>query len=281
MMAAGPATTLIEMQPLGQQQQQPTTGATSNKSSPARSQRRARPTDLASFDSSDTWASCNPFPSITDLAGWSPQSGTGPAERDTSELYVKPLEMGKQQQQQQQQHYGTVDETSSLLYQQINEQPDDDSPVKQPSSSNKPRPRFKEAFSSDDEDSSSCYRSPAKIPMVSSSTSSSKNKETSAGKSGGGGLVSTVNKKFRQKSTSSGGSSGGKPSFLTGKGIASATRFLNYRFHSLQSAGKEKQIYIFHPDLSGIEIFLWGKNISRQSGTRKSRPEEIHSETVE
>jgi hypothetical protein len=274
MMAAGPATTLIEMQPLGQQQQQPTTGATSNKSSPARSQRRARPTDLASFDSSDTWASCNPFPSITDLAGWSPQSGTGPAERDTSELYVKPLEMGKQQQQQQQQHYGTVDETSSLLYQQINEQPDDDSPVKQPSSSNKPRPRFKEAFSSDDEDSSSCYRSPAKIPMVSSSTSSSKNKETSAGKSGGGGgLVSSVNKKFRQKSTSSGGSSGGKPSFLTGKGIASATRFLNYRFHSLQSAGKETKFIFFHPHLSGIEIFLWGKtfpdNRGRASPDRK------------
>ena len=241
MMAAGPATTLIEMQPLGQHQSSiAATAATSNKSSPARSQsRRARPTDLASFDSSDTWASCNPFPSITDLAGWSPQSGTGPAERDSSDLYVKPLEK-----QQQQQHYGTVDETSSLLYQHINEQADDDdSPVKQPSSSsNKPRPRFKEAFSSDDEDISSCYRSPSKVPMVySSSTSSSKNKETSCSstKIGGGGLVSSVNKKFRQKSSSSAGGSGGggKPSFLTGKGIASATRFLNYRFHSLQSAG--------------------------------------------
>ncbi|XP_059350542.1 uncharacterized protein LOC130693259 isoform X2 [Daphnia carinata] len=202
--------------------------STSNKSSPARSQRRTRPTDLASFDSSDTWASCNPFPSITDLAGWSPQSGTGPAEREASDLYVKPLEK-----ENKQQHYVTVDETSRLLYQSINEQADDDdSPVKAQAAnrkiqtaSNKPRPRFKEAFSSDEEDR----------PTNVVTTGSSKNKEAGSGGFGlkGGGIVSSVNKKFRQKSSPS---SSGKPSFLTGKGIASATRFLNYRFHSLQSA---------------------------------------------
>ena len=54
----------IEMQPLNghhnenmQQQQQ---------------EKATRPSDLASFDSTDTWASCNPFPSAADLSGWSP-----------------------------------------------------------------------------------------------------------------------------------------------------------------------------------------------------------------
>ena len=104
--------------------------SSSNKSSPARSasvqHRRTRPTDLASFDSSDTWASCNPFPSITDLAGWSPQSG-GPADQL---LYVKPLP----EEQQMQANYVTTDETSRLLFQHINEvtQPDDASVRKVP-----------------------------------------------------------------------------------------------------------------------------------------------------
>lgn len=233
MMTAGPATTLIEMQPMGRNPSSCPTApssihlSTSSKSSPARSQRRTRPTDLASFDSSDTWASCNPFPSITDLAGWSPQSGTGPAERDASDLYVKPLTMENKQ------HYGTVDETSRLLYQSINEQADDDdSPVKAPATgrkvqvaSNKPRPRFQEAFSSDEEER----------PTTVVTSSSPKSKETNSGGFGiKGGIVSSVNKKLRQKSSPA---SSGKPSFLTGKGIASATRFLNYRFHSLQSAG--------------------------------------------
>lgn len=78
---------------------------------------------MASFDSSDTWASCNPFPSITDLAGWSPQSGGAPADQ----LYVKPLNPEDHHQLHQHQ-YGTVDETSRLLYQhQMNElaQPDE------------------------------------------------------------------------------------------------------------------------------------------------------------
>lgn len=123
-MAAGPAT-LIEMQPMGMSSNVGSEhhphhpSISSNKSSPARSasvqQRRTRPTDLASFDSSDTWASCNPFPSITDLAGWSPQGG---AQTDQQQLYVKPLP---------EERYATVDETSRLLYQQFNElgQPDD------------------------------------------------------------------------------------------------------------------------------------------------------------
>ena len=78
---------------------------------------------MASFDSSDTWASCNPFPSITDLAGWSPQSGGGGPVDQHQQLYVKPLPDDHHQQR----NYG--DETSRLIYQQINElaaQPDDD-----------------------------------------------------------------------------------------------------------------------------------------------------------
>lgn len=128
---AGGPVTLIEMQPMGLSANHPAGyTSSSNKSSPARSasvqHRRTRPTDLASFDSSDTWASCNPFPSITDLAGWSPQSG-GPADQL---LYVKPLP----EEQQMQANYVTTDETSRLLFQHINEvtQPDDASVRKVP-----------------------------------------------------------------------------------------------------------------------------------------------------
>lgn len=122
--ASGPVT-LIEMQPMGLSAANHPAGysSSSNKSSPARSasaiqHKRTRPTDLASFDSSDTWASCNPFPSITDLAGWSPQSG-GPVEHQ--QLYVKPLP------EEPATMASTTDETSRLLYQHINElgQPDD------------------------------------------------------------------------------------------------------------------------------------------------------------
>ena len=68
---------------------------------------------------------------------------------------------------------------------------------------NKPRPRFKEAPTSEDEQST-----PAR-------------KDTAA-------------KKFRKA----------KPSFLTGRGIVSATRFLNYHFMSLQSAGNDIQCQV-------------------------------------
>lgn len=129
MMAAGGtgvSSTVIEMQPMGisggypqhaakLQQQSSASLSPSKSSSPARSshaQQRSgsrttsRPTDLASFDSSDTWASCQPFPSITDLAAgsgaggcWSPSSSQPgasssfhPAEiPGNQQLYVKPV----------------------------------------------------------------------------------------------------------------------------------------------------------------------------------------------
>lgn len=138
------ASALIEMQALGSSTASAGVGssagsghcARSNKSSPARSvsqQRRARPTELASFDSSDTWASCNPFPSLADLSGWSPQTA------EQKPLYVKPVE----DQHRHHQHAtgaetdlpalasgassSTADETSRLLCSQINtmSKPDD------------------------------------------------------------------------------------------------------------------------------------------------------------
>lgn len=86
----------------------------------------------------------------------------------------------------------------------------------------KPRPRFKETASSEEE------------PMTSVCGSSKKEQVQASSKSGGApGLASSsLNKKFRKSSQG-----GGKPSFLTGRGIASATRFLNYRFLSLQTSG--------------------------------------------
>lgn len=132
MMAAGGtsgvSSTVIEMQPMGSSsggypqhaaklQQSSTSLSPSKSSSPARSSHHAqqrsgsrtasRPTDLASFDSSDTWASCQPFPSITDLAVgsaaggcWSPSSSQPGASASSfhsaeiqgnQQIYVKPV----------------------------------------------------------------------------------------------------------------------------------------------------------------------------------------------
>ena len=55
----------MEMQPIQQ-------GDCSSNSSSVQHRQRQRPSDLASFDSCDTWASCHPFPSIVDLAVTSP-----------------------------------------------------------------------------------------------------------------------------------------------------------------------------------------------------------------
>ena len=85
----------------------------------------------------------------------------------------------------------------------------------------KPRPRFKEALSSEEE-------SPM-MPVAGSKKEATNVKSGGAPSSGG-----SLNKKFRKSA------GGGKPSFLTGRGIASATRFLNYRFLSLQTAGTQR-----------------------------------------
>jgi len=82
---------------------------------------------------------------------------------------------------------------------------------------NKPRPRFKDAPSSEEE----------------SSGGGGGGEEEGGGDGGvaegrGGGSRPQQVKKFRK----------GKPSFLTGRGIVSATRFLNYRFLNLQTTGE-------------------------------------------
>ena len=126
-----PGCALIEMQALGSSTASgvimtPSYAAAtrSNKSSPARSasqQRRARPTELASFDSSDTWASCNPFPSLTDLSGWSPQTA------EQKPLYVKPIDEQRQTADSDLLHISVTDDANRLLYSQINtiSKPDD------------------------------------------------------------------------------------------------------------------------------------------------------------
>ena len=69
------AAIFIEMKPMKSDGGGVSGGGTGN-ASPIRLQKAQRPTDLASFDSSDTWASCNPFPSATDLSTWSPVDPT-------------------------------------------------------------------------------------------------------------------------------------------------------------------------------------------------------------
>lgn len=120
---------LIEMQALGSSSASGALAASScavarsNKSSPARSvsqQRRARPTELASFDSSDTWASCNPFPSLADLSGWSPHTA------EQKPLYVKPIDE-RQGAEGDLLQISVPDESNRLLYSQVNaiSKPDD------------------------------------------------------------------------------------------------------------------------------------------------------------
>lgn len=114
------------------------------------------------------------------------------------------------------------------------------------SSQTKPRPRFKEASVGADDDvasvgvaaSSSKKESPSSSGALTggSSSSSSVQQQPADALLGGGSSSSPANKKFRKSGGGSGGSS--KPSFLTGRGLASATRFLNYRFLGLQGGGE-------------------------------------------
>lgn len=99
------SSTVIEMQPMGSSSGVGGPSLTQlssrspSKSSPARSSQtqrsRKRPTDLASFDSSDTWASCHPFPSLTDLGALSPTQPlpalSSEQLADMNQLYVKPV----------------------------------------------------------------------------------------------------------------------------------------------------------------------------------------------
>lgn len=126
----------------------------------------------------------------------------------------------------------------------------------------KPRPRFKEALSSEEE-------SPM-MPVAGSKKEATNVKSGGAPSSGGGG---SLNKKFRKSA------GGGKPSFLTGRGIASATRFLNYRFLSLQTAGTQRMFaaggwrvvmttlfLVFHKDNRGRGSPDRKKSILKRSG---------------
>ena len=82
---------------------------------------------------------------------------------------------------------------------------------------NKPRPRFKDAPSSEEESSGG------------GGGEGGRGDEREAGAEGGGREASRPQqvKKFRKS----------KPSFPTGRGMVSATRFLNFRFHNLQTTG--------------------------------------------
>ena len=74
---------------------------------------------MASFDSSDTWASCQPFPSATDLSTgglWSPSQPTNKSVvvvNNTDEEDEEPSSYNK-----------------LIRHQQVQQQPDDYSPVR-------------------------------------------------------------------------------------------------------------------------------------------------------
>ena len=104
------------------------------------------------------------------------------------------------------------------------------------------------------------------MPVAGSKKEATNVKSGGAPSSGG-----SLNKKFRKSA------GGGKPSFLTGRGIASATRFLNYRFLSLQTAGTQRMfaglessnddsIFCFHKDNRGRGSPDRKKSILKRSG---------------